>query len=88
MRNLVIDTSHLDDLSEIRLVMQFIDKQSIAAGLTPRDTITQIEANSCYHCAEPAIKRIVPQDTPNGRPRNFRRLMVTTIVKYIRSQQH
>jgi hypothetical protein len=40
-------------LSEIRLVMQFIDKQSIAAGLTPRGTMNQIEANNCYDCAEP-----------------------------------
>jgi hypothetical protein len=71
-------------LSEIKSVMQFIDKQAISAGITPKDLMTQIEANSCYHHTEAGNKQLVPTQTPQGRPRDFRKLKVSYVVKFVR----
>ena len=45
-------------LGDIKSVMQFIDKQAIGAGITPKDLMTQIEANSCYHHTEASIWKL------------------------------
>ena len=71
-------------LSEIKCVMQFIDKQATSAGVSPKELMTHIEANSCYHYAEAAIKQLVPAQTPQGRTRDLRKLQVTYVVKFIR----
>jgi hypothetical protein len=71
-------------LSEIKSVMQFIDKQAISAGVAPKDLMTQIEANSCYHHAEAGIKQLIPSHTPQGRTRDFRKLKVAYVVKFVR----
>eukprot|EP00804_Cyclotella_cryptica_P001683 CCRYP_009072-RA/>CCRYP_009072-RA protein AED:0.30 eAED:0.29 QI:0/-1/0/1/-1/1/1/0/334 len=74
-------------LSELKKVMTVIDKVAKEQGFPPKEHMSQRDANTCYYRGERAIFDIVPENTPQGRPRVIASMKWATVVKYMHKKR-
>ena len=74
-------------LCEMRKVMLTVDKVATEQGFPPKDHMSLHEANTCYYRGERGIFDVVPENTPQGRPRIVARMKWGTVVKFMHKRR-